>query len=186
MPVRVYVRRWADDLPERVAVEPGLRVVHVTAGPADAAQGATSPRSSTSFADGVAADLVGHEVSVLHANYWLSAVAAHRLKHELGLPLVSTFHTLARVKAETGDAEPGARARAEAEVIGCSDAICASNPVEAEPARGALRRRRRTASRSCPRASTTPSSRPVTGGVPARRSVSTTARWCCSWVASSR
>ena len=84
------------------------------------------------FADGVAADLAGTDVDVLHANYWLSAVAAHDLKHRLDLPLVATFHTLARVKADAGDAEPLARAAAEAEVIGCCDAICASNPVEAE------------------------------------------------------
>jgi D-inositol-3-phosphate glycosyltransferase len=69
---------------------------------------------------------------VLHANYWLSAVAAHRLKHELELPLVTTFHTLAQVKTATGDIEPGQRAEAERVVIGCSDAVCASNGVEAD------------------------------------------------------
>jgi len=42
----------------------------------------------------------------VHANYWLSGVAGHRVKHALGVPLVSTFHTLARGKAETGDPEP--------------------------------------------------------------------------------
>jgi D-inositol-3-phosphate glycosyltransferase len=129
--VRVYVRRWADDLPERVTVEPGLEVVHITAGPSNLGKEHLACVVDR-FADGVAADLAGHQVAVLHANYWLSAVAAHRLKHDLGLPLVATFHTLARVKAEGGDPEPGARARAEAEVIGCCDAICASNPVEAE------------------------------------------------------
>ena len=35
--VRVYVRRWADHLPDRVRVEPGFEVVHVSAGPADEA-----------------------------------------------------------------------------------------------------------------------------------------------------
>ena len=73
-----------------------------------------------------APDLDG--VEALHANYWLSGVAGHRLKHELDLPLVSTFHTLARVKAETGDREPQRRIDAEAEVIGCSDAILANCP----------------------------------------------------------
>ena len=129
--VRVYVRRWADSLPDRIVVEPGLEVVHITAGPVDMPK-EQLPYVVDEFADGVAADLRGSGVGVLHANYWLSAVAAHRLKHELGLPLVATFHTLARVKAEAGDTEPQARARAEAEVIGCCDAICASNPVEAE------------------------------------------------------
>src|SRR5439155_4961877 len=66
------------------------------------------------------------DVAAIHANYWLSGVAGHQLKHELELPLVSTFHTLARVKAEVDETEPEGRARAEAEVIGCSDAILAS------------------------------------------------------------
>ena len=53
------------------------------------------------------------------------------LKHELGLPLVSTFHTLARVKAECDADHDGQRARAEAQVIGCSDAILALSADEA-------------------------------------------------------
>ncbi len=129
--VRVYVRRWADGLPDRVRVEPGLEVVHVDAGPVHLAK-EQLPSVVDAFADGVAADLDGRPVDALHANYWLSAVAAHSLKHELDLPLVATFHTLARVKAEAGDAEPEVRVRAEVAVIGCCDAICASNPVEAE------------------------------------------------------
>ena len=34
----VYVRRWRDDLPEVVEVEPGFRVVHIDAGPPDLAK----------------------------------------------------------------------------------------------------------------------------------------------------
>ncbi len=45
---------------------------------------------------------------------------------------MSTFHTLARVKAETGDDEPERRVRAETDVIGCSDAILASCGAEAD------------------------------------------------------
>ena len=129
--VRVYVRSWEDGLAERIQVEPGLQVVHVPAGPAVLAKEDLASVVGR-FADGVEADLAGTEVDVLHANYWLSAVAGHHLKHRLDLPLVATFHTLARVKAEGGDAEPLARIAAEAEVVGCCDAICASNPVEAE------------------------------------------------------
>lgn len=129
--VRVYVRRWADHLPSRVRIEPGLEVVHIDAGPVDLSK-EQLPTVVDEFADGVAADLAGTRVDALHANYWLSAVAAHRLKHELDLPLVATFHTLARVKADAGDVEPEARVRAEVAVIGCCDAICASNPVEAD------------------------------------------------------
>jgi D-inositol-3-phosphate glycosyltransferase len=73
-------------------------------------------------------------VDALHANYWLSGVAGHAAKHELALPLISTFHTLARVKADGGTVDHGgvdARVAAETEVIGCSDAIIANGPEEA-------------------------------------------------------
>lgn len=127
----VYVRRWADDLPDVVDVEPGFRVVHIDAGP-PALTKEQLPGVVDEFTDEVGRQLrADREVDAIHANYWLSGLAGHRLKHELGLPLVSTFHTLARVKAETGDHEPEGRARAEAEVIGCSDAILASCSAEA-------------------------------------------------------
>jgi D-inositol-3-phosphate glycosyltransferase len=130
----VYVRRWADGLPDVVDVEPGFRVVHVPAGPVDLPK-ETLPEVVDQFADGVLARLTAgggaNAADALHANYWLSGVAGHRLKHELDLPLVSTFHTLARVKAETGDLEPQRRVDAEAEVIGCSDAILANSTAEA-------------------------------------------------------
>jgi D-inositol-3-phosphate glycosyltransferase len=126
----VYVRRWADRLPEVVDVEPGFRVVHVPAGPAELPKEAL-PEVVDAFTDGVLARLTADPADAIHANYWLSGVAGHRLKHELDLPLVSTFHTLARVKAETGDREPQRRIEAEAEVIGCSDAILANCAAEA-------------------------------------------------------
>ncbi len=128
----VYVRRWRDDLPLEVEPEPGVRVVHVEAGPSELAKEELYGVVDE-FADGVRADLAAWGgVDVLHANYWLSGVAGHRLKHELEVPLVSTFHTLARVKAETGDHEPERRVAAETEVIACSDVITASCEPEAQ------------------------------------------------------
>lgn len=128
----VFVRRWDDDAPEVVDVEPGFRVVHVDAGPVDLAK-EDLPDVVDTFADGVGRHIEAlGDVDAIHANYWLSGVAGHRLKHEFDLPLVSTFHTLARVKAETGDPEPERRVRAEASVIGCSDAILASCVAEAD------------------------------------------------------
>nr|WP_249420544.1 glycosyltransferase [Rhabdothermincola salaria] len=127
----VYVRRWSPDLPEVVDVEPGFRVVHVDAGPYDLAK-EQLPDVVDAYADGVRDHLQRRDgADALHANYWLSGLAGHRLKHELSLPLVSTFHTLARVKADTGDLEPDRRVVAETDVIGCSDAILANGTAEA-------------------------------------------------------
>ena len=126
----VYTRRSAEDQPEFVDVEPGFRVVHIDAGPLDLAK-EDLPEVLDEFSDGVARHLKRADgPDAIHANYWLSGVVGHRLKHELSLPLVSTFHTLARVKAETGDAEPERRIQAETEVIACSDAILANCAAE--------------------------------------------------------
>jgi D-inositol-3-phosphate glycosyltransferase len=89
------------------------------------------------FTEGVVDHIGRSRVDAVHANYWLSGVAGHSIKHRLSLPLVSTFHTLARVKAEAALVEPGGRTRAEAEaeVIACSDAILANGKEEAEELR---------------------------------------------------
>jgi D-inositol-3-phosphate glycosyltransferase len=127
----VYVRAWHPDLPAEVLLEPGVRVVHIPAGPYDLEKEQLYDIVDE-FADKVEADIVDQGgVDVLHANYWLSGVAGHRIKHRLDVPLVTTFHTLARVKAETGDHEPERRAQAEAQVIACSDAVTASCVAEA-------------------------------------------------------
>ena len=121
-----YTRADRDDLPSEVLVEPNHRVVYVQAGPHHLPKEAL-PEIVDEFTDQVLADLAANGgVDVVHANYWLSGVVAHRIKHELDIPFVSTFHTLARVKAEGGDPEPGWRDRAEAELINCADAICVS------------------------------------------------------------
>jgi D-inositol-3-phosphate glycosyltransferase len=128
----VYTRRWSDELAPVIDVEPGVRVVHVPAGPSDLPK-ERLPEVVDEFTGGVLRDIrdLG-DVDAIHANYWLSGLVGHTLKHELDVPLVSTFHTLARVKAETGDREPELRIAAEAEVIACSDTITASCTAEAE------------------------------------------------------
>ncbi len=131
VPVRCYVRREDEAADPLVAVEPGFDVVHVPVGPATVAKEDLQSLVSA-FGEWVGNDIAEQgDVTAIHANYWLSGMAAHRIKHELSLPLVSTFHTLARVKTEGGDHEPEARAVAETEIIGCSDAVTAATPLEA-------------------------------------------------------
>jgi D-inositol-3-phosphate glycosyltransferase len=124
----LYTRAEADDVAPIVNVEPGLYVHHVPAGPLRAVEKEALPGLVDEFADAVLARMqAGHAADAIHANYWLSGVAGHRLKHELDLPLVSTFHTLDRVKAEVDLGEDSEqRSLEEARVIGCSDAILAS------------------------------------------------------------
>jgi len=124
--VTTYTREWRSGLPREVLVEPNHRVVHVPAGRFDLPKEELEGMVPT-FTDFVLDDIRhAHAADVVHANYWLSGMAGHSIKHELDIPLVTTFHTLARVKAEGGDPEPERRERAEAQIIGCADAICVS------------------------------------------------------------
>jgi D-inositol-3-phosphate glycosyltransferase len=109
-----------------VVVEPGLRVVHIDAGAPDLPKERLFDVVGQFSAAVIAHLQASGGADLIHANYWLSGVAGHRIKHELDLPLVCTFHTLARVKAEGGDAESAWRELAEMEIIGCADAICVS------------------------------------------------------------
>jgi D-inositol-3-phosphate glycosyltransferase len=130
--VTTYTREWRSGLPREVFVEPNHRVVHVPAGRFDL------PKEELESVIPDYTDFVldemhrGQPAEVVHANYWLSGIAGHSIKHELEIPLVTTFHTLARVKAEGGDLEPERRERAEAKIIGCADAICVSCDEEEE------------------------------------------------------
>ena len=131
--VDVYTRRDGPYLEDVVHVEPGFRVHHVSAGPERNLERDELPQYVGAFTD----ELERHfrEVGppdVIHANYWLSGLAGHRLKHELGVPLVVTFHTLERVKAHAFQAESDDRAFQEAAIVTCADAVLASCEVEAE------------------------------------------------------
>ena len=131
--IEVFTRADRPRLAPSVSVEPGLRVHHIDAGPQETVAKELLPELVPAFTDGVLDRMRTLEVDAIHANYWLSGLAGHTIKHELDLPLLSTFHTLARVKADAGlyDGEAEARAAAEASIIGCSDAVLASGAVEA-------------------------------------------------------
>jgi D-inositol-3-phosphate glycosyltransferase len=136
----VFTRDEGTGVAPTVAVEPGFRVHHIPAGPRAAVAKEDLLALVPAWADGVDAALdrleaEGTAIDAIHANYWLSGVAGHRLKHERHVPLISTFHTLDRVKADAGAddlALSATRQAAELEIIGCSDLLLASCGVEAE------------------------------------------------------
>lgn len=138
----VFTRADDPNQPAVVAVEPGLRVHHVPAGPVAAVAKESLPELVPAWTAGVRRRLIeletdGRPVAAIHANYWLSGLTGHTLKHELELPLLVTFHTLDRVKADASPeavsvAERAQRARGEADIVGCADAVLASCSVEAD------------------------------------------------------
>ncbi|MBI2167969.1 MAG: glycosyltransferase [Actinobacteria bacterium] len=133
----VYTRAEHPEAPPVVTLD-GVRVHHVVAGPEAPVPKEHLPDLVEEFTDGVAREIesTGSRPRLFHANYWLSGVAGHALKHELELPLVSTFHTLARVRAVTDPGtSPELRARHESDTVRCSDLILASTGDEADDLR---------------------------------------------------
>ena len=136
----VFTRAESPNQPATVTVEPGFNVHNVTAGPLKPVAKESLPELLGEWTQRVGQRISqlersGGAFSALHANYWLSGVAGHTLKHELELPLLVTFHTLDRVKADaesSGSAfgEPERRSASESEIIGCADALLASCLVE--------------------------------------------------------
>ncbi len=131
--VDVYTRRDNSRVGDVVNVEPGFRVHFVSAGPPAALDREELTNYVAEFTDNVSGlfQLTGIP-DAIHANYWLSGLAGHRLKHELNIPLIMTFHTLERVKADTFEGESEDRAFQEAAIFACADAVLASCEVEAE------------------------------------------------------
>lgn len=131
--VDVYTRRDNTQVRDSVHVEPGFRVHYVTAGPATSLDREGLTDHVAEFTDSVATLFRCHGTpDAIHANYWLSGLAGHRLKHELSIPLIMTFHTLERVKADHYEGESEDRAFQEAAIFACADAVLASCEVEAE------------------------------------------------------
>ena len=131
----VLTRADHPEQPPVIEVEPGFRVVHLPVGPPEvlpkaAVYDLVEPFVATALDHVRTGEL---DYDILHANYWISGAVGHRLKHELDLPLVATFHTLDRVKAEAGEGdEPETRARVEAEVVACADLMTAATAEERE------------------------------------------------------
>jgi D-inositol-3-phosphate glycosyltransferase len=131
--VDVLTRREHAEQAPVVVVEPGYRVMHVEAGPCAPVPRHLFPELVAPFSESARALLerCGTEYDVLHANYWVSGAIGHRLKHELDLPLVTTFHSLDRVRATVGlGDEVTLRPRVEAEVVRCADLVVAATADE--------------------------------------------------------
>jgi D-inositol-3-phosphate glycosyltransferase len=71
---------------------------------------------------------------VIHSHYWLSGKVAMPAAKELGIPLVHTMHTMARVKnlnlAEGETPEPMIRVQGETQVVAGANALIANTDAE--------------------------------------------------------
>ena len=128
--VWVYTRRDDPQLPERVPVDQGVRVVHVPAGPARHVPKDDLLPYMDQFADWMAADWARTgDPDVVHAHFWMSGLAALRAGRRRGVPVVHTFHALGSVKRRhqrEADTSPAERLDLERRVASEVDAVVAT------------------------------------------------------------
>jgi D-inositol-3-phosphate glycosyltransferase len=118
-------------------IAPGIRVVAVKAGPCTPVPKSYLPRFLPEFLGGVLriAKEDGRGYDIVHSHYWLSGWVGRAVSHDLGVPLVASFHTLGKVKnyslARGEIPEPASRLEGESRVIADAERILAPTPIEA-------------------------------------------------------
>ncbi|NNN19571.1 MAG: glycosyltransferase [Acidimicrobiaceae bacterium] len=135
----VYTRAYSPSLPASITVEPGFVLHYVPAGPLSAVSKLDLLEYIDEFTENVLERIrmsPDRIPDVIHANYWLSGITGHALKHKLEVPLVTTFHTLEKIKAKNravpdDDISEKLRIEEESRIINCSDQVLASCEVEA-------------------------------------------------------
>ncbi len=133
--VDVFTRRNDKALPEIYEWKDGIRVIYVSAGPAEFVR---------------KEDLLGHmpaftqymidffkwqkkPYDLIHANFWMSGLVAVDLKAALNIPFVITFHALGRVRRQFQgrmDDFPDQRFEIEQRIVQEADSILAECPQD--------------------------------------------------------
>lgn len=132
--VDVFTRRDRPDLPAVATWRPGVRVVHVDAGPASFVPKEDLLPYMSAFSQAVDQVVVtsgGYDV--VHANFFMSGMVAQALREKHGIPYVITFHALGLVRREhqgTADAFPAERIDIECRLVDQADLIIAECPQD--------------------------------------------------------
>ena len=132
--VDVLTRRDDPSLPAVVDMRPGVRVLHIDAGPQRFVPKEALLAHMPSFIR-CAHRLFEHSVAydVIHANFFMSGLVGLRLRQSFGVPMVMTFHALGLVRREhqgAADAFPAARIDIERRIVRHADRLIAECPQD--------------------------------------------------------
>jgi len=132
----LYTRATSTDDPPVVELQPGVRLLHLPAGPPAPVPKQTLPRYLCAFLCALlrAGERYG-PYDILHSHYWVSGWVARLARERWDSPMVHSFHTLGRVKnlslADGDEPEPPTRLAGEERVAAAADCLLAPTPVEA-------------------------------------------------------
>jgi D-inositol-3-phosphate glycosyltransferase len=131
--VDIFTRRTDSVQPDIVEISPGVRVRHF-----DCGHGTLTKEQLPIHISGLSQEfsriMRTENYDVIHSHYWLSGKVAMPAAKELGIPLVHTMHTMARVKnlnlAEGESPEPMIRVQGETQVVAAANALIANTDAE--------------------------------------------------------
>jgi D-inositol-3-phosphate glycosyltransferase len=137
--IDIFSRTTRRDTPEVTEIAPGLRAIHLRAGPAGNLAPETLHKHLGRFEEALL-DFVARDSSVedgcpydlVHSHYWLSGLVGERLKAAWGVPHVTMFHTLGEIKnrASLSEHETDLRIRSEAQIIASADRVICATEAE--------------------------------------------------------
>ncbi len=143
--VDIFTRR---DCPDQLLVQPwlpGVRVIHVPAGPARFVPKEQMLTYMDQFADFMCDFIQGNKrcprsplneptpYDCIHANFFMSAYAGCQLREQLNIPLVITFHALGKVRRlhqAAADGFPPEREAIEQDAMSIADVVIAECPAD--------------------------------------------------------
>lgn len=133
--IDIFTRRESADVPEIVEWLPGIRVVHVTAGPAVYVAKEQLLQYMPQFIDNMLRFIDERCVcyELIHAHFFMSAWVASHIKAAIGIPYVVTFHALGlvrRLHQQTADGFPPERILIEQHIVQDADLLVAECPQD--------------------------------------------------------
>lgn len=133
--VDIFTRKDRPDLPETLRMEPRVRVIHVPAGPDQSIEKEKLldyMEEFTAFLD----NFIRRQNRIydwIHANFFMSGLAALKIKSRFGIPFFITFHALGRIRRfyqMDKDTFPDKRFQIEDDIVREADGIIAECPQD--------------------------------------------------------
>jgi D-inositol-3-phosphate glycosyltransferase len=132
--VDIFTRRTHTSETATVEISPGVRVRYFECG-----HGSLTKEQLPAHIAGLSKEFLriikDEKYDAIHSHYWISGKVAMPAAKALGIPLVHTMHTMARVKnlnlAEGESPEPMIRVQGETQVVAAANALVANTDAEA-------------------------------------------------------
>jgi len=135
--VDVYTRKESEEIDEVINWLPGIRVIHIKAGPEKVVAKEKLLSLMEEFANNMIAFIRKEEVcyELVHANFFMSALVASKVRKVFHIPYVVTFHALGLVRKihqKEMDHFPDERIEIERRILKHADHIIAECPQDKE------------------------------------------------------